>query len=156
MVPPHLNLQNLTSNVQNQLNTYLIDNSSLSLSSNYSVKYWLEHIHFAGATPTELIYVHGVTSAIQKQLINASAIQTQLNNKQVSDSYATTADLSAQFSSLTSNYTAANTVITTAYTAADVELCASLTSTYTVAIAAETYFCTLTKNNVNELTSILQ
>ena len=118
------------------MNTCLRDNATVPLSGNIILTNTGSNTFtFAGATPTELSYLHGVTSAIQTQLDNAikksgstsltgnvslsgpytfsgaspselsylsgvtSGIQAQLNNKQVSGSYATTADLSAQFTS---------------------------------------------------------
>ena len=134
-------IHGVTSDIQTQLDNCIKKAGNTELSGNVQLT---GPYTFNGATPSELSYLSGVTSAIQ----------TQLNNKQVSGSYATTADLSAQFSSLTTNYTTADTVITAAYIAADTALSATLTTAYTTAIANKTDFTTLTKNNADVLTAI--
>ena len=92
---------------------------------------------FPGATPVEISYLSGVTSGIQ----------SQLNGKQASGSYATTGDLSGQFTTLTANYETADGVVTMNYITADTALSTALTTAYTAAIAAKTNFSTLTLNN---------
>ena len=126
------------------MNTCLRDNSSVSLTGSINLTNTVSNTFtFAGATPTEISYVHGVTSAVQTQPDNA-----------IKKSGHTALTGNAQFTSLTNNYIAADAAITTVYTAADVALSALLTSAYTTAIANKTSFSTLTKNNIDVLTSI--
>ena len=74
-------MHGVTSAIQTALNNCIKKAGTTELTANVSLS---GPYTFSGASPTELSYLSGVTSDIQ----------TQLNDKQVSGSYATTTDLS--------------------------------------------------------------